>query len=120
MLDKKGDNVDEETRHAIDGIDKRVQKIEALIGTSKDMKEKIEGKVKKDYRGLQGGINLLLEENFFGTPKSMAETKEQLVVKGYHRPKGAVQAALARDFMKKKRILTRIKDEKVYKYVTRK
>lgn len=112
--------MDEDTRLAIDGLDKRVQKIESLLSAGKAAKAKIEVGGEKDYQGLQGGIMLLIGEKFFSTPKSKAETREQLAIKGYHHPEGAVQAALARDFMKKKRILTRIKDGKIYKYVIRK
>lgn len=112
--------MDEETRNAIDELDKRMQKLEAVLGTGKHAAEKAESKGEKDYRGLQGGISLLLDENFFNTPKSKAEAREQLALKGYHHPEGAVQAALARDFMKKKRILTRRKEGKIYKYVIRK
>lgn len=114
----KSDFMDEEVRHAIEELNRRVQKIEEFVGVGKTLKTKAE--TTKDFKGLQGGINLLLEENFFITPKSKAETRKELAVKGYHHPEGAVQAALARDFMKKKRILTRIKDGKVYKYVIRK
>lgn len=111
--------MDDETKSLIEGLDRRLQAIEKRFAAKSATKNaELEGE--KSYKGLAGGINLLLDEHFFDTPKSKAETREQLALKGYHHPEGAVQAALARDFMKKKRILTRIDEGNIYKYVIRK
>ena len=111
--------MDNETKGLIEGLDKRLQAVEERLA-EKPATKNIEPEGRKSYKGLAGGITLLIEEHFFDTPKSKAETREQLAIKGYHHPEGAVQAALARDFMKKKRILTRTTDGKLYKYVIRK
>ena len=111
--------MDEETKGLIEGLDRRLQEVEKKLA-EKPAARSAEQKGEKSYKGLAGGMTLLIDEHFFDTPKSKAETMEQLALKGYHHPEGAVQVALARDFMKKKRILTRITEGKLHKYVIRK
>ena len=96
---------------------KRLEKLEkAVFGK----KEKTTQKLKSDYSGLVGGIQLLVDNGFFSNPKLLKEIVKELKVKNYHYSQASVSKILARDFVRKKRILNRIKEGVNYKYVIRK
>ncbi len=105
-------------------INKRLDSIDAKLKgkVSKDLSKKLDKKSKKEksYKGLSGGIELLIENNFFNKEKEPKEVTLELKREGYHYAGNVVARALARDFVKKKRKLTRIQSKNLYKYVIRK
>ncbi len=72
------------------------------------------------FEGLNGGISLLIKNNFVDSPKSLREISTELEREGYYYGIAAIAKALSVDFMKKKKILTRVKDGQIWKYVIRK
>lgn len=110
--------MDEETKQAIDGLDRRLKEVEKAI--EKKPETSSVDKDEHDTSGLKGGINLLINDKFFDSPKALNEVHKELARLNYHYSNGALSTALARDFIKKKRILTRIIEGGVYKYVLRK
>ncbi|PIN88136.1 hypothetical protein COV12_00120 [Candidatus Woesearchaeota archaeon CG10_big_fil_rev_8_21_14_0_10_32_24] len=75
---------------------------------------------KKDYKGLAGGIRLIITEGFLNSPRSVNEIFNELKRQGYHYPQKSVSKLLSINFMKNTRILTRVKENKKWKYVLRK
>jgi hypothetical protein len=82
--------MDEETKLAIAEIDKRLRDVEALIGNNKEAKTKLENSGTKKYSRLKGGIDLLIDENFFSVQKSRDEIHKELARRGYHPAKAAM------------------------------
>lgn len=72
------------------------------------------------YKGLAGGIRLLIDNKFFDSPKTISEIIEELKRENYHYPRPSINKIISVDFTKDQRILNRIKDGKSYKYVLRK
>jgi len=105
-------------------IDKKLDGIDAKLKgkVSKDLGKKL-GKQpieKKSYKGLSGGIELLIKNKYFNKERKVKEVTLELKREGYHYPGNSVAKILARDFVKKKRKLTRINSKNLYKYVIRK
>lgn len=75
---------------------------------------------KKAYKGLAGGIRMLIDEGFMDSPKLVKEIHEELKRQGFHYPQPSLSKLLSINFMKNKRILTRISEGKNWKYVIRK
>lgn len=73
-----------------------------------------------NYKGVGGGIRLLLDNNFFSSLKSVEEVKEELEKEGYFHSKETISTALGRDFVKTKKILTRVKRDGSWRYAIRK
>lgn len=94
--------------------EERIRNLEQYLPKQK-IKEKIES-----YKGLSGGINLLINNNYFNELRSLGEVLEELKREGYHHSKGSLAKMLSVNFVKKKKILTRLKEGKVWKYVLRK
>ncbi len=74
----------------------------------------------KDYSGLGGGINLLIDEGYLELPKSVDEIWNELKKQVYHYPKSSVSKLLSINFTKNQKILNRVKENKIWKYVIRK
>lgn len=109
--------MDQNVESALKELDSRLKKVEVKVfAQNSEPKPKVSAG-NKNYTGLKGGIQLLINENFFSIQKSRDEIHKELARQGYHPAKSAMQTALNRDFMKKKRILTRIRDGNVWKYV---
>lgn len=101
------------------------KKLEDHENRLKKIEEKIFGEKRKpkfsdDFEGLNGGINLLIKNDFLNSPKSLQEINSELKKEGYYYGLAAIAKALSVYFMKEKRILTRVKDGKIWKYVVRK
>lgn len=94
------------------------ERISVLEGCKKENKPSKE-KAASDYSGLNGGIQMLIDEQYFESPQSTQNVIKKLNEKGYHYEQAVVAKALANYFMKRDRKLTRIK-EKVWKYAIRK
>ncbi|MEO9277410.1 MAG: hypothetical protein ABI340_06505 [Nitrososphaera sp.] len=72
------------------------------------------------YKGLVGGVQYLVDNNYFNELRSMREIFEELKKEGYYYSLQAVDTILRRDFVLKKKILTRTQEDGVWKYIRRK
>jgi hypothetical protein len=73
----------------------------------------------QNFKGLAGGLNLLISEGYFASPKDSSEILAELARNAYHYPRTSLPKTL-QQFMKN-RILTRIKSaEGAWKYVIKK
>ncbi len=72
------------------------------------------------YKGLVGGITLLIDNEFFNNPKTANETHAQLKKETYYYSLKSVDGSLRKDFVSRRKTLTRIQDANVWKYVLRK
>lgn len=96
--------------------EERIKKIEAnMFGGPK-----LEIKDNTDYKGLGGGIELLIKHGFLDQLRSVEEIKIELHRLGYIYPRKSINKVIFVDLMKKKQKLTRIKDNSVWKYAKRK
>ena len=109
------DNVDWENR--IGSLEKRVSALENLVKPSGAQQKK--SAPKKNYRGLKGGINFLLDDGFFDSPQYIGGTEKELKRHSYHYPIASISTALIR-MAKPQGPLTRINDKEGWKYVRRK
>jgi hypothetical protein len=73
-----------------------------------------------NYKGLVGGITLLIDNGFFISPKTANEVHAELKKETYYYSIQSVDSSLRKDFVSRKKILTRIQEGKVWKYVLRK
>lgn len=105
---------DDDIQEKFKKIEKRIEKLEEVF----DKKEKKLGKV-KTFKGLVGGINFIINNNFFDKPQLVNEVFEELRKDGYHYSIQSIDKAL-RDFTKTKKVLTRIEENGKWKYVIRK
>ncbi|WP_016939599.1 hypothetical protein [Nitrosopumilus sp. SJ] len=71
-----------------------------------------------DYSGLKGGINFLIDHNFFDQLKSSKDVNEELKKENYFHTIQSVDKRLR--FLVSSKILTRIRDEGKWKYALRK
>lgn len=72
------------------------------------------------YKGLVGGINFLIDHDFFKKLVSVDEIQIRLKKEGYIYPYNSVDKILRIDFVLKKKILTRDKGDGIWKYALRK
>ena len=107
---------EQEIKKKFESIEKRLERLE---NPNTRYKKTLENST-KNYKGLGGGINLLIHNRFFDTPKPFNEIFDEMKREGYHHSKGAVAKMLSVNFVKNKKILTRIKEDKIWKYVIRK
>mgnify|MGYP001597735902 CR=1 FL=1 len=106
----------EEIKKIIDDHENRIKKLEEIIFSRKQT-----GKTtKKDYKGLAGGIRLLINNGFLNEPKSVKEIMSELKREGYHNSQAGVASTLSVTFTKSQKVLNRIDENKVWKYVLRK
>ena len=104
--------MDEETKKRFDDHEKRIRALE-----NKPQKKE---EPDKNYRGLTGGIELLIDNGFFKEPKTANEVMEELKREGYHHSLAPIANALSVGFTKNKKKLNRVKDKKIWRYVLRK
>lgn len=83
------------------------------------MKE--DGKTEKDFKGLSGGMRLLIKEGFFREGKTIGDMSTELKRQMYRQPTTSYSAVL-KTLITEKRILMRYKDKgnKNWKYAERK
>jgi len=96
--------------------EKRLSKIEETIFSKKVKVQKFP----KNYSGLSGGIELLIDDGFFDTPKSTREIQGELKREGYHYSFTSVSKMLSIDFIQKRRVLRGLKEGGIWRYVLRK
>jgi len=101
----------------IQKTEKRLTNLEKTAFNKKSRKTPLQ---KKDYKGLGGGIQFLVDKGFFNKEKKVQKIHSELKKHGYHYPKSSTSKMLQIDFSKNKRILNKIKDGKDYNYVIRK
>ena len=94
----------------------RLTKLEGLFSSKKVVVKD----TKKRYKGLAGGIRLLIDNGFFSSPKDLKEIIAELKREGYHNSKAGVASTLSETFTKSQKVLNRIEENKVWKYVLRK
>jgi len=94
----------------------RITKLESLFSSKKE----ITTDVKKRYKGLAGGIRLLMDNGFLNSPKDLNQIITELKREGYHNSKAGVASTLSETFTKSQKVLNRIEENKVWKYVVRK
>lgn len=97
-------------------IEKRLSKLEKAVFTSPTSTKKGTQK----YKGLSGGIQLIIDNGFFKKQREVKEVISELKREGYHYSNESIAKILSRDFAHTKRILTRVKSGRNYKYAIRK
>ena len=106
----------EEIKKIIEEHEIRIRKLEELFSSKKEIIKD----VNKKYKGLAGGIRLLIDNGFFNTPKSLNEIINELKREGYHNSKAGIASTLSETFTKSQKVLNRLQEDKVWKYVLRK
>jgi hypothetical protein len=97
-------------------FEKRLKALEKIVFSHSEKPQMI----KNDFKGLRGGIRLLIENEFFNEPRALNEVGDELKREGYHYPKPSVSKTLSVDFTNKQKILNRIKNNNQWMYVVRK
>lgn len=72
----------------------------------------------KKYSGLRGGIEYLIDNDFFQNLRSSKETHAELKKENYFHSLESVDKRLR--FLVSKKLLTRVKDDNIWKYAIRK
>lgn len=109
----------------LENIEQRLSKIEQTIEEESlekpsILKSKPVTIKPKSYEGLSGGIQLLIDNNFFSKPKSMREVFEELKREGYFYSLQSVDTTLRKVFVMNRKKVARIMDGKIWKYAIRK
>ena len=73
-----------------------------------------------NYKGLTGGINLLIKNKFFDKPKSVAKVQNKLNDVGYFYPIESTDSQLRDRTIRDKKNFTRLKIDKKWNYVVKK
>ncbi len=107
--------MDEEIKQMFEDHERRIKILEG-----KPLEQKKPESNKKDYKGLAGGIRLIIDNEFLKDPKTVNEIVAELKREGYHHSVAPVSKMLSVDFTKNKKVLNRIMEGKVWKYVLRK
>jgi len=96
-----------------------ISKINNEISES-DKKDESKNKLVQNYSGPSGGIQLLIENEFFVQPKNFSDIVDALKDNNYHYPRSTINAVLVTVFIKNRKILNRMKEQGAWKYVLRK
>lgn len=110
--------MDEVTRDELSVLRKRVEELEAwrrtfIVSAGQATKKSDLGKKAK---GIQKGVQEILNNGFFSTPKSIVEAKSELERLGYFGMQQRIDTVIRRDFFKRKHLLTRVKANGSWKY----
>lgn len=105
----------------IEDQEKRIQELEKYtklkpIVNSTPQKDE----AKKGYKGLVGGISLLIDNSFFNVPKTLNEVNAELAREGYHYPIPSINKTLTVGFVLNKKLLNRVKNAGSWTYAVRK
>jgi len=101
----------EEIKNKLEDHEKRIAKLENRPRKKISVEQ---------HSGLNGGINLLIKNDFLDSPKKFSDIFSELKREGYHYGKGAVAKALSVYFVNKMKILTRYKENDQWYYAVRK
>jgi len=105
------------TKKASKTLEERVSDLEkAVFGSKKPIIKNTDDK----YKGVAGGLTLLLENGFFKKPVLVSEVQDELKKEGYFTSIQATDTLLRRGMVKRKKVLTRVKVDGVWQYVIRK
>jgi len=108
----------------LEEMDNRLERIEKKffsVKTEASLKKSKPTSTKKAvYKGISGGVKMLIDNGFFETPRSMRQVIDELKREGYFYPPQSVDSAIRKDFFGRKKVLSRIKDGKIWVYVIRK
>jgi len=98
-------------------LESRIEKLEKIV-----MGSKIKKTTKEilEYKGLTGGLNLMMDGGFFKKPVLVTEVLDELKREGYFYSLQAVDTILRRNMVAKKKILTRMKIDGLWQYAIRK
>jgi len=84
-----------EKEKTIKEILERLQRLESVVFVDKKQEKNKFLKTKKDFKGITGGIRLLISRNFFkNQKKTFTSVKEALNKEGYFSSLQAIQGAL--------------------------
>lgn len=95
--------------------EKRIKQLEKLMAPQQAKKEK-----EPNFKGLTGGINFIISQQYLNNPKSVKEIVEKLKLEGYHYGEKSAEKILRVNLMQKRKILTRVREDDIWKYVIRK
>ncbi len=105
------------TKKSSKTLEERVSDLEkAVFGSKKPVIKKTEDK----YKGLIGGLTLLIDNGFFKKPVLVNEVQDELKKEGYFSLIQSTDTLLRRSFVKRRKALTRLKVDGVWQYVIRK
>ena len=121
-MDQEIENILKRHENRIDDQEKRIQELERHTKTTTQTANSAPKKeeAEKVYKGLVGGISLLIDNSFFNVPKTLNEVNEELAREGYHYPIQSINKALTVGFTLNKKLLTRVKSEGSWRYAIRK
>lgn len=106
-----------DNKERINELEERILKLEKVVFGTHKKSIKI---TSSEYKGLIGGITLLLENGFFKKPVLVTEVQDELKKEGYYYSIQATDTTLRRDMVNRKKILSRLKVDGVWQYVIRK
>ncbi|HJW20478.1 MAG TPA: hypothetical protein VJ571_07985 [Candidatus Nitrosotalea sp.] len=104
------------------------KKLEKILKRLDNLENQVFGKTEKttaktsskQYEGLTGGIQKLIDSGFFKKPVLVTEVNEELNRENYFYSIQSVDTIMRRDLVKRKKILNRVKIDGVWQYVLRK
>lgn len=106
--------MEDDIKKILDNHERRILALE-----NKLKKEKTPEK-NKNYKGLAGGIRLLISNGFFNQPKTLSEILSELKREGYTScTKSGVSSTLLLTFIGSSKPLERKKEEKTWRYLKR-
>lgn len=108
--------MDTELNKRMDELEARVAKLEG----NNSLEEGGEKQQATNYKGLAGGLRLLMNNKFFDQPKTMEDIIAELNREGYYNTYAGVASTLSMTFVRSQKVLTRIKQEGKWAYVKRK
>lgn len=109
----------DEILRRLENVESRLSKIEEMLSTQENT-EKHSVDESKKYKGLNGGILLLIDKSYFGSLRSPSEVQKELASNAYYYSINSVDKALRVDFVSNKKLLSRIKENGAWKYAIRK
>ena len=107
----------EKLKQIIQEHDTRITKLEDRLVLKKSSKQKLSANnISNNYVGINGGIQLLIENKFFNEAKSMQEIISEMKLRGYIYNRNSIDNTLKMIFLKNK-TLQRIPEDTKWKYV---
>ena len=109
--------MDEEIRKEFDMVWNRIDRLEKNKMLDSTNKFPNQPASSKKMKGIQCGVQEIIDEGFFNKPRSTAETNLELERKGHFGDLKRISTVIRRDFFQKRKILTRVKENGKWKYV---
>jgi hypothetical protein len=107
--------MDEETKKRIDKLEERI----AILEDAGNIEKNEEQAKTSNYKGLAGGLRMLMDNKFFDQPKTMEEIVKELNREGYYNTYAGVASTLYMTFVRNQKVLNRIKQEGKWAYARR-